>query len=98
MKLWGDFVVLSRDDDGNEEWRFHSCCRCGRELSLPASIERGIGSECFGRMTPSQIVKLTTAARAMDAQKFRSEERWAEFERLKRDGPRPDGSTSSEGL
>jgi hypothetical protein len=27
-----------------------SCGRCGRKLTVPESIDRGIGPECFGRM------------------------------------------------
>jgi hypothetical protein len=30
------------------------CGRCGRPLSDPVSIDRGIGPECYGRGTGSQ--------------------------------------------
>lgn len=30
------------------------CGRCGRELTDPVSIERGIGPECYGKLTGSQ--------------------------------------------
>lgn len=30
-----------------------SCGRCGRKLTVPESIDRGIGPECFGRMVVS---------------------------------------------
>jgi Family of unknown function (DUF6011) len=32
-----------------EFWHEGRCCRCGRALTVPASVERGIGPECFGR-------------------------------------------------
>lgn len=32
----------------------NECGRCGRELTDPVSVERGIGPECFGKETGSQ--------------------------------------------
>ena len=32
----------------------NECGRCGRQLTDPVSIERGIGPECIGKMTGSQ--------------------------------------------
>jgi len=31
-----------------EIWHEGRCCRCGRRLTVPSSIERGIGPECAG--------------------------------------------------
>jgi Family of unknown function (DUF6011) len=36
-----------------EFWHEGKCCRCGRKLTVPASIESGIGPECAGRLAPS---------------------------------------------
>jgi hypothetical protein len=33
-----------------EVWHEGRCCRCGRKLTVPESIESGIGPECAGRM------------------------------------------------
>jgi hypothetical protein len=33
-----------------EFWHEGRCCRCGRKLTVPESIERGIGPECAARM------------------------------------------------
>jgi hypothetical protein len=33
-----------------EFWHEGRCCRCGRALTVPASIARGIGPECAGKM------------------------------------------------
>ncbi len=62
--------VISRlHTDGKVEdvkgWKFHhegSCGRCGRALTVPESIERGIGPECWGIMgggktnTPQNVI------------------------------------------
>lgn len=32
------------------------CCVCGKQLTTPTSIERGIGPECFGKATSDQHV------------------------------------------
>jgi hypothetical protein len=39
------------DISGVEFWHEGRCGRCGRTLTVPDSIERGIGPECAGRMT-----------------------------------------------
>lgn len=44
-------------DDPGTEYRFQEaseCGVCGRELTDPISIDRGIGPECYGRLTGSQ--------------------------------------------
>ncbi len=33
-----------------EVWHEGRCCRCGRTLTVPASIKLGIGPECAGKM------------------------------------------------
>jgi len=33
-----------------ELWHEGRCCRCGRTLTVPESIARGIGPECLGKM------------------------------------------------
>ena len=40
--------------EGLEAFEENSCGRCGRALTDPVSIERGIGPECYGQMTGSQ--------------------------------------------
>lgn len=34
-----------------EFWHEGRCCRCGRKLTVPESVQDGIGPECKGRMT-----------------------------------------------
>ena len=36
--------------DDVEVWHEGRCCRCGRKLTVPASIASGIGPECAGKM------------------------------------------------
>lgn len=36
-------------DDKVEVWHEGRCCRCGRRLTVPSSIEAGIGPECAGK-------------------------------------------------
>jgi hypothetical protein len=36
--------------DALEVWHEGSCCRCGRKLTVPESVERGIGPECATKM------------------------------------------------
>lgn len=49
--------VFSRLVDGRplpecvEIWHEGRCCRCGRKLTVPESIEAGIGPECAGRVS-----------------------------------------------
>lgn len=33
-----------------EIWHEGRCCKCGRPLTVPESIERGIGPECLSKM------------------------------------------------
>lgn len=35
-------------------WHEGRCCRCGRKLTVPESIERGVGPECAGKMGDSR--------------------------------------------
>ena len=39
-----------------EVWHEGKCCRCGRKLTDPVSVARGIGPECFGKMTKSKVI------------------------------------------
>ena len=41
---------FSRNYDGIEVWHEGTCGRCGRQLTVPESIETGIGPVCAGRM------------------------------------------------
>ncbi len=36
-------------DARTEIWHEGRCCKCGRKLTTPESIERGMGAECFSR-------------------------------------------------
>jgi len=36
--------------DQMEFWHEGRCCRCGRVLTVPESVERGIGPECWTKM------------------------------------------------
>ena len=45
-QIFGDGSKL----DQCEVWHEGHCGRCGRLLTVPESIERGIGPECFKRM------------------------------------------------
>lgn len=38
-----------------EIWHEGRCCRCGRKLTVPESIARGIGPECAGRVTRHEL-------------------------------------------
>ena len=40
--------------EGLEVWEESCCGRCGRELTDPVSVERGVGPECYGKITGSQ--------------------------------------------
>lgn len=37
-----------------EFWHEGTCCRCGRKLTVPESIERGIGPECYDKQSKFQ--------------------------------------------
>jgi hypothetical protein len=46
-------VVVMRQDPaslGLEVWHEGRCAKCGRKLTVPESVERGIGPECWSRM------------------------------------------------
>ena len=47
-----DFTLrhLLHNDLPVEFWHEGTCCRCGRTLTVPESIERGIGPECVKHM------------------------------------------------
>ena len=45
-----DFVRLGKLPKGIEFWHEGKCCRCGRKLTVPESIENGIGPECAKNM------------------------------------------------
>lgn len=46
-----DEVAAVLDTLGKVEvWHAGSCCRCGRKLTVPSSIESGIGPECAGKL------------------------------------------------
>lgn len=52
MWMW-DQVFAAEDrplPDAVEFWHEGSCGRCGRKLTVPSSVERGIGPECAGKM------------------------------------------------
>lgn len=36
-------------DSRTEIWHEGRCCKCGRKLTTPESIERGMGAECFSK-------------------------------------------------
>jgi hypothetical protein len=42
--------TMSAPLPGLEFFHAGKCCRCGRELTVPESIERGIGPECWEKM------------------------------------------------
>jgi len=43
--LWAN-LKTARLPDSVEFWHEGSCCRCGRKLTVPESIQSGIGPEC----------------------------------------------------
>lgn len=42
--------VVQGKVDGCEVWHEGKCGRCGRKLTVPESIETGLGPECAGRV------------------------------------------------
>lgn len=40
------FLLTEQELDWLEIWHEGTCCRCGRKLTVPESIESGIGPEC----------------------------------------------------
>ena len=49
-----EYVAGSEMPAGLEVFEEDRCGRCGRELTDPVSVERGIGPECAGRATHSE--------------------------------------------
>jgi hypothetical protein len=52
--------ALHSEGDGYRIQVEDACGRCGRALTDPESIDRGIGPECFGRITASQHAQVST--------------------------------------
>jgi len=50
--FWQKIITNKRSPDewGVDVWHEGSCCRCGRKLTVPESVEDGIGPECRKRM------------------------------------------------
>jgi hypothetical protein len=44
---FNNFVSLCKQHPEIEIWHEGKCCRCGRTLTVPESIESGIGPECI---------------------------------------------------
>ena len=42
-------LAANREMPSVEIWHEGSCCRCGRRLTTPESVQAGIGPECAGR-------------------------------------------------
>lgn len=58
-RVWAAAAALqwlcgNADETHAEYFESNECGRCGRMLTDPVSIERGIGPECYGKMTGSQ--------------------------------------------
>lgn len=47
---WRHLEEVHMWPDSIEFWHEGSCCVCGRTLTDPESVERGIGPECAGKM------------------------------------------------
>ena len=50
--VWAN-LKQGRIPDSLEVWHEGKCCRCNRKLTVPASIESGIGPECARREVPA---------------------------------------------
>jgi Family of unknown function (DUF6011) len=48
--VWKRVCFNNTLPDDVEVWHEGRCCRCGRKLTVPASIASGIGPECAGKM------------------------------------------------
>lgn len=48
--FWGNVVGRRELPASVELWHAGTCGRCGRTLTVPESIERGIGPECWNKM------------------------------------------------
>lgn len=44
--VWDNIERGNRLPPGAEIWHDGRCCRCGRLLTVPGNVERGIGPEC----------------------------------------------------
>lgn len=58
------FVAGQPTATGLEVFEEECCGRCGRALTDPVSIERGIGPECYGMLTGSEHETKVKAAKA----------------------------------
>jgi hypothetical protein len=55
VRTWKWFwnkISMQRMPDKVEVWHEGRCCRCGRKLTVPASIDNGIGPECMKHFGP----------------------------------------------
>lgn len=48
--FWRHLIERHRIHDGIEVWHEGHCGRCGRTLTVPESIQRGIGPDCAQQM------------------------------------------------
>lgn len=68
---------LGVNELGEPSWR--RCCRCGRRLSNPESIERGIGPECIQEVNDQEADELRIAARENDRECWRFDAAWEAY-------------------
>lgn len=79
VRFRGEFVEVLADGS----WRWHACCRCGRELTTPEAVAAGFGKSCLAAVVgdrPMVLEALRQAARRLDREYYR---RWVVFERIK---------------
>jgi hypothetical protein len=50
-------VMAAQDLPNLEVWHEGVCGRCGRQLTVPESIQRGIGPECIQRMAADAMLE-----------------------------------------
>ena len=48
-------LLLNMSIPNLEIWHEGRCCRCGRKLTVPESIEAGVGPECAGKLNMFQL-------------------------------------------
>lgn len=48
-RMWERIEDFANFPPSIEFWHEGQCCRCGRTLTVPSSIEAGIGPECAGK-------------------------------------------------
>ena len=53
---WDNLERGGRMPPGAEVWHDGRCCRCGRLLTVPESIKRGVGPECASKMFFAEAV------------------------------------------